>query len=85
MFRFYAAVLLAFLTGSGSALAADYPEPKHGQWIAKDFKFHTGEVLPELKLHYTTVGAPTGQPVEFTIRKFVPSEAIGIGAESAAM
>ncbi len=63
MFRFYAAVLLAFLTGSGSALAADYPEPKHGQWIAKDFKFHTGEVLPELKLHYTTVGAPTGQPV----------------------
>ena len=38
MFRFYAAVLLAFLTGSGSALAADYPEPKHGQWIAKDFK-----------------------------------------------
>ena len=63
MFRFYAAVLLAFLTGPGSALAADYPEPKHGQWIARDFKFHTGEVLPELKLHYTTVGAPTGQPV----------------------
>jgi len=34
-----------------------------GSWVAKDFKFHTGEVLPELKLGYTTVGAPTGEPV----------------------
>ena len=32
-------------------------------WIAKDFKFHTGETLQELRLHYTTVGEPTGQPV----------------------
>jgi homoserine O-acetyltransferase len=29
----------------------------------RDFRFHTGEVLPELRLHYTTVGAPTGEPV----------------------
>jgi homoserine O-acetyltransferase len=28
-----------------------------------DFKFHTGEVLPELHLHYTTIGAATGEPV----------------------
>ena len=27
------------------------------------FRFHTGEVMPELRLHYTTVGAPSGQPV----------------------
>jgi len=46
-----------------SATAADYPAPKQGEWIARDFKFHTGEVLPEVKLHYTTVGEPTGQPV----------------------
>ncbi len=45
------------------AMAADYPAPKEGEWIAKDFKFHTGETMPELKLHYTTVGEPTGQPV----------------------
>src|SRR6201999_4478143 len=45
------------------AMAADYPAPKQGDWVAKDFKFHTGETMPELKLHYTTVGAPTGQPV----------------------
>jgi homoserine O-acetyltransferase/O-succinyltransferase len=39
------------------------PAPKGGDWIARDFKFHTGETLPELKLHYTTVGEPSGQPV----------------------
>ncbi len=46
-----------------SALAADYPAPKQGEWVARDFKFHTGEVLPEVKLHYTTVGEPSGTPV----------------------
>jgi homoserine O-acetyltransferase len=42
---------------------ADYPAPKDGEWVARDFKFHTGETLAELKLHYTTVGDPTGIPV----------------------
>jgi homoserine O-acetyltransferase/O-succinyltransferase len=46
-----------------TAMAADYPAPKEGEWIARDFKFHTGETLPELKLHYTTIGEPSGQPV----------------------
>jgi homoserine O-acetyltransferase/O-succinyltransferase len=46
-----------------AALAADYPAPKQGDFIARDFKFHTGETMPELRLHYTTVGEPTGQPV----------------------
>ncbi len=45
------------------ANAADYPEPKQGEWIARDFKFHTGEVMPELRLHYTTIGDPSGVPV----------------------
>jgi homoserine O-acetyltransferase len=40
-----------------------YPAPKEGDWIAKDFRFHTGETMPELRLHYTTVGAPSGEPV----------------------
>ena len=46
-----------------SVWAADYPAPKEGDWILHDFRFHSGEVLPELRLHYTTVGAPTGEPV----------------------
>jgi homoserine O-acetyltransferase/O-succinyltransferase len=50
--------LISFVT-----MAADYPEPKQGEWTLKDFKFHTGEVLPELRLHYTTLGDPSGQPV----------------------
>lgn len=54
-------VALAFV--SQPTLAADYPAPKQGEWIAKDFKFHTGEVMKELKLHYTTVGDPKGEPV----------------------
>ena len=31
--------------------------------MLKDFRFHTGEVMPELKIHYMTLGAPTGEPV----------------------
>ena len=46
-----------------SALAQGYPTPQEATWIARDFRFHTGEVMPELRLHYTTVGAPTGEPV----------------------
>jgi homoserine O-acetyltransferase len=51
------------LCGSASIRAADAPQPQHGDWVVKDFRFHTGEILPELKLHYVTVGAPTGEPV----------------------
>ena len=54
---------IALALVSFSALAADYPTPKEADWIARDFKFHTGEVLPELRLHYTTIGSPSGQPV----------------------
>jgi len=54
-------VILA--TISFTALAAEYPAPRQGNFITKDFKFHSGEVMGELKLHYTTVGEPTGQPV----------------------
>ena len=38
------------------AFAADYPAPKEADWVAKDFKFHSGEVMPALRLHYTTIG-----------------------------
>jgi homoserine O-acetyltransferase len=62
--KFSAAVLSAALAlTSFAAAAADYPAPKQGTWIAKDFKFHSGETMQELRLHYTTVGEPTGQPV----------------------
>jgi len=55
--------VLALVLPSIGAAAADYPAPKQGEWIGRDFKFHTGEVMPELRLHYTTVGEPSGTPV----------------------
>jgi homoserine O-acetyltransferase/O-succinyltransferase len=58
-----AALSVVFAMISFTAVAADYPAPRQGDWIARDFKFHTGETMPELRLHYITVGAPTGQPV----------------------
>jgi homoserine O-acetyltransferase len=60
---FRAALSVVFAMTTFAALAADYPAPKQGDWIASDFKFHTGQTMPELRLHYTTIGEPTGQPV----------------------
>jgi homoserine O-acetyltransferase len=48
---------------SNAGIAADYPAAKEGDWVARDFKFHTGDVMPELRLHYRTVGEPSGQAV----------------------
>jgi hypothetical protein len=48
---------------ASSAFAAEYPAPKEGDWVAHNFKFHTGEVMPDLRLHYTTIGDPAGSPV----------------------
>jgi len=45
------------------AQGASYPAPREGDWIVRDFRFHGGETLPELRLHYTTIGAPSGAPV----------------------
>jgi homoserine O-acetyltransferase/O-succinyltransferase len=58
-----AALCAAFALSAFAAAAADYPAPRQGDWTARDFKFHTGATMPELRLHYTTVGEPTGQPV----------------------
>jgi homoserine O-acetyltransferase/O-succinyltransferase len=35
-----------------------YPAPAEGDLVIHDFHFRSGEVLPELRLHYTTVGKP---------------------------
>ena len=43
--------------------AAGYPAPKEGDWIARDFRFNTGEVMPAVRLHYRTIGDPSGEPV----------------------
>ena len=60
----FAGLALTFFLGlPGGATAAEAFVTKESDWVARDFRFHTGEVLPELRIHYTTVGAPTGDPV----------------------
>jgi len=63
MKNFAAIGALALLFVSIPVAAAEYPAPKQGDWVARDFKFHTGEVMRELNLHYTTIGEPAGIPV----------------------
>jgi homoserine O-acetyltransferase len=54
----------ALLTGlivfvvRGLLAAADYPPPQSGDFVVRDFHFASGETLPELRLHYRTLGAP---------------------------
>src|SRR6185369_16314364 len=60
---FRVAAILGLAMISLAANAADYPAPREGSWIARDFRFHTGEVLPEVRLHYRTIGKPEGIPV----------------------
>jgi homoserine O-acetyltransferase len=54
---------LGLLLAAFSVSAAEYPAPKEADWVARDFRFHTGEVMPELRLHYVTIGDPSGEPV----------------------
>jgi len=52
------AVAFALLIGTASAGAATYPAPVEGDYVIANFRFGTGEVLPELRLHYRTIGTP---------------------------
>ena len=58
-----AAGLAAVVATASTAIAANYPVPKPGDWIAHNFKFRDGEVLSAVKLHYVTIGNPSGEPV----------------------
>lgn len=46
------------LTVVGSLRAADYPEPAQADYVLRDFRFASGETLPELRIHYRTLGEP---------------------------
>jgi homoserine O-acetyltransferase/O-succinyltransferase len=60
--RSRAAVILVVVTAgilsARASVAADYPTPVDGDYVARDFRFGTGETLPALRLHYRTVGTP---------------------------
>jgi len=52
--RSFASLLLIIATSHASA--ADYPAPIEGDYTIHDFKFTSGETLPDLRLHYRTLG-----------------------------
>ncbi len=54
------ASILAMLLGRAAAAP---PTPTEADWTVRDFRFHGGEVLPALRIHYTTLGDPSGEPV----------------------
>jgi homoserine O-acetyltransferase/O-succinyltransferase len=56
---FRALTLLLSLCLIASTQAVDYPSPNESDFIARDFRFTSGEIMPELRLHYRTIGKPT--------------------------
>ncbi len=51
-------MLAALICFQMVALAQGEVRPVEGDFTIRDFKFESGETLPELKLHYRTLGAP---------------------------
>jgi len=51
-------IFLFSLLIAGVAPAADYPTPTEGDLTIRKFKFQSGETLPELRIHYRTLGKP---------------------------
>jgi homoserine O-acetyltransferase len=49
-------IALALALFAGTAVAAE-PVVHEGDFVLKDFRFASGETLPELRLHYRTIGA----------------------------
>lgn len=50
--------LFIFSVARTLLLAAEYPPPNSGDFILHDFHFRSGEVLPQLRIHYRTFGSP---------------------------
>jgi homoserine O-acetyltransferase len=56
-------VLLAAVAATRSARAqGTVPAPSEGDFVLRDFAFDTGERLPELRIHYQTLGTPHRGP-----------------------
>ena len=55
-FRCFALVAWLALMAASDAFAAAWPDPTEGDYVIKDFRFANGESLPELRLHYRTLG-----------------------------
>jgi homoserine O-acetyltransferase/O-succinyltransferase len=50
--------VLLMVLACARAAAAQYPTPVQGDFILNNFRFKSGEMLPELRMHYRTLGKP---------------------------
>ena len=51
-------LLLALIALAAISSQAQQPLTQEGNFVVHDFRFKSGETLPELRLHYTTLGKP---------------------------
>ncbi|MBY0495151.1 MAG: alpha/beta fold hydrolase [Cyanobacteria bacterium] len=58
MVRIVTFVAALFLAATAAAQPAPFPAAVEHDFVARDFAFASGERLPEVKIHYRTVGAP---------------------------
>jgi homoserine O-acetyltransferase len=60
--RYFTLVILFLSTTLGGAQTAAPPAskftPREGEYVLRDFHFKSGEALPELRMHYMTLGKP---------------------------
>src|SRR3954470_16611074 len=51
-------LICLLLAAAAPSRAADWPEPVAGEYTIRDFHFASRESLPEVKIHYRTLGEP---------------------------
>jgi homoserine O-acetyltransferase len=51
-------LIALLLTSTNFAPAAAYPPPVEGDHVLRDFRFRSGDSLPEVRMHYRTFGLP---------------------------
>ncbi|MGA2648401.1 MAG: alpha/beta fold hydrolase [Candidatus Sulfotelmatobacter sp.] len=61
-FRFTLLAALLFCVWSAWAQQPSWPTPTEGDYVSHNFRFKSGETLPELRVHYATLGTPVRNP-----------------------
>lgn len=56
---FYAQEPARQAAGPAPQRAESAPAPQEGDYVAHDFHFKSGETMPEMRMHYTTLGKPS--------------------------
>ena len=56
---FLCIVAIAGFAQTSNPPPRNYSAPVEGDYVIENFRFHSGETLPELRIHYRTIGSPT--------------------------